>query len=77
MILTDNDINSLLVKLGKMHNMEEYTSMLLVSNGWRLTIRYDGVITADLRDIFGTPNNIPQDFMKMIEDGVMHKLDVQ
>jgi hypothetical protein len=76
MILTDSDINAMLVKLGKMHNMDEYTSMLLSVNGWSLTIRYDGVITADLRDIFGTPNNIPQDFMKMIEDGVMSKLDL-
>jgi hypothetical protein len=74
MILTDSDINALLINIGKMHNLEEESSVMVTENGWTLTVRYDGMITADLRDYFGNVEHIPADFMKMIEDAVMSKL---
>jgi len=76
MILTDDNINALLVRLAKQQALDQSDQVQIEAEGWTLTIRYEGVINADLRDCFDQPVRIPSDFMKDIEDGILTMLEL-
>ena len=76
MILTDDNINALLVRLAKQQALDQSDQVQVETEGWTLTIRYEGVINADLRDCFDQPVRIPSDFMKDIEDGILTMLEL-
>lgn len=68
MILTDDQINSFLIRLAKNNAINEFDEVNMMENGWDLTINYYHLdnVEIELLNLIDEPVKIPKVFRKEV-----------